>query len=287
MVSLSQRLFRLLCFKEPRWPHKDRSETFQANFKSTILYFQRLGSQVDFRDKTVLDVGCGSGSACLYIAQQGARQVVGIDINATALAEAQERLAKNYSDLADRVTYTLISQPKQLGDQKFDIILSKDSFEHIDNPKQYLECLEEYVADDGIIIIGFGPLWKSPWGPHITYMTRFPWVHLLFSERTIMQVRLRMINPADKAETYAQVAGGLNQMTLKKFNSILKESNLEPVYFKTNVHDKPLAKVFDVLRRIPGCEEYFTFNLYSIWRLKTARKENATVPSAVTSSSAH
>jgi len=272
MSSLTRYLFRLFCVKQVI-ESNDRAKIFQEDFESTALYFQRFNNQIDLKDKTVLDVGCGIGATCLYVAQHGARQVVGIDIQPEYITCAQEELANEHSHLADRVTFKLISTAKDLGEQKFDIILSKDSFEHIANPKQYLQDLQDHVTDDGIIVIGFGPLWKSPWGGHITFMTKLPWAHLLFPERVIMQERMRLINPRDKAETFEQWAIGMNKMTLQKFNEIMKESNLEAVYFQTNVHTRLLAKVFNVLRHIPGCKEYFTFNLYSIWRLKAPNED--------------
>lgn len=270
VVSLVERIFHLLSNKHYRYPSiEDYTEDyFQKGFASTEQYFSRLGGQVDVRGKSVLDVGCGSGTTCVYIAQRGAKRVLGIDINEDSIVFARKKVASEYKELADRLSFKAITGPKQLDGQKFDIILSKDSFEHIADPDQYLRELKDYVADDGIIVIGFSPLWKAPFGGHITDVTKFPWAHLLFPERIVMKERRRLFNPADQAERFEDMWGGLNKMSLKKFRTILKNSDLEPVYVKTNVHTRPLAKVFDVLRHLPGCEEYFTFNVYSIWRLK-------------------
>jgi len=59
------------------------------------------------------------------------------------------------------------------------------------------------------IAIGFGPLWKSPYGGHIGYMTRLPWAHLLFSERAIMRERRRFFpnDPVEPSITARSSAG--------------------------------------------------------------------------------
>ncbi len=267
MNSLSQRLFHLICRKDTTIPSNYDEDYFQKGFDETALFFHRLGNKVDFVDKTVLDVGCGHGTTCIYVASHGACQVVGIDIQEHLIEFAKTKLHTEYCELTNKVDFKVVTEPKQLGGQKFDIILSKDSFEHIENPKKYLQELEEYVADDGIIVIGFGPLWKSPYGGHIGFMTPFPWAHLLFPESVIMNERKRF-RPDEDAETFEQVKGGLNKMTLSKFMAVIDSSNLEPLYFKLNVHDRKLTGVFNILRRLPFCHEHFTFNLYSIWRVK-------------------
>jgi len=275
-------VFHLLCNKNYTKQSNYDEEYFSNGFAETALFLQRLGNTLDFRGKSVLDVGCGYGATCIYLAQHGARQVVGIDIEAHRIEFAQAKLTNEFRDLAHTVRFQLVSDCRgcgepRLGDdegqslpldgQKFDIILSKDSFEHIAQPKQFISKLQEHVVDDGIVAIGFGPLWKSPYGGHMGFMTRFPWAHLLFPESVIMQER-RRYRPDEQAETFEQVKGGLNKMTLSRFIEIMRTSKLEPLYFQTNVHQRKLISVFNVLRRIPGCREYFTVNVYSTWRLK-------------------
>ena len=53
----------------------------------------------DVRGKCVLDLGCGYGWHCRYAADQGADQVLGIDISARMIGEAENR------NQGDRITY--------------------------------------------------------------------------------------------------------------------------------------------------------------------------------------
>jgi hypothetical protein len=50
----------------------------------------------------------------------------------------------------------------------------------------------------------------------------FPWAHLLFSERTL--IRWRSDFKSDGATRFAEVAGGLNQMTVGAFQNLLERS---------------------------------------------------------------
>ena len=43
-----------------------------------------------FRDKVVLDVGCGTGILCMFAAQAGARKVIGIECS--GIIEVAERI---------------------------------------------------------------------------------------------------------------------------------------------------------------------------------------------------
>ena len=45
----------------------------------------------DFKDKRVLDLGCGYGWHCLYAAEHGAASVMGVDISEKMLNTAREK----------------------------------------------------------------------------------------------------------------------------------------------------------------------------------------------------
>jgi hypothetical protein len=72
-------------------------------------------------------------------------------------------------------------------------------------------------------------------------MTPVPWVHLLFPERFVMQER-RRYDPRDAATRYAEVSGGLNQMTLRRFLRLMRNSDLECVYLRTNMSRRALIE---------------------------------------------
>ncbi len=55
-------------------------------------------------------------------------------------------------------------------------------------------------------------------------------------------------------------------MTLARFRSMMEATPLECVGFRTNVSDNRVVRVMDVVGAVPGLEEYFTANVYGVWR---------------------
>ncbi|HEY8602527.1 MAG TPA: class I SAM-dependent methyltransferase [Thermomicrobiales bacterium] len=268
-IDWTQQLLHLIATRHPVRP-ADHDETyFRDGFGQTEKFVRRFAGQLDYRDKTVLDLGCGFGSTAIALALGGARRVVGVDIDARRVTFAQRTLAADYAALTRRVTFRTITDFNELDDGQFNLIVSKDSFEHYAEPERFVPALLPHLAPEGRIAIGFGPLWKSPYGGHISYMTRLPWAHLLFPERTIMRERRRFF-PNDPVEHYSAIIGGLNRMTLARFTGIMGSSGLTATYFRTNVSEHSLARLLDLGTRLPGIREYATFNCYSAWQRRAA-----------------
>lgn len=268
VVTIQGSILRLFCnrgqYSEVTKAYLDNY--FQRGFESSAEFFRRLGRNLDFKNKTVMDVGSGCGSTCFYMAKNGAKRVVGVEINSEALAFARSKL-KLYPDIT--VEFKLPSEVSS--DERFDVIISKDSFEHYDNPEEFILTLKGLLKPEGVLCIGFSPLWKSPYGAHITSLTKLPWVHILFPERVLIH-ELKAYLSNEKIESFKDIAGGLNKMTLKRYIQIVEKAGLEFQQFKTNVTSNKKGKlvfsIFRVLRIIPPIKEYFTVNVYSILRIK-------------------
>lgn len=266
-MSIAQRAFHIVCKKEYIIPESHDEEYFQNGFKSTTEFFVRFNQQVDFRDKKIMDVGCGYGTTCIYMAINGAQRVVGVDVQANRVNFAKSKLKSEYGHLSDSVEFRTVTGIEELGDEKFDIVISKDSFEHYSNPEKFVFEMKKLLRKGGIMVIGFSPLWKSPHGGHIGYVTNFPWAHLIFSESVIMQERKRLL-PHENVNSFEEVPGGLNKMTLARFTNIMRDTGLEPIYLRTNIStwNPWLMRLSRILSHLPFCQEYFTWNVYSIWR---------------------
>ncbi|HEX5736718.1 MAG TPA: class I SAM-dependent methyltransferase [Blastocatellia bacterium] len=165
--------------------------------------------------KVVLDFGCGTGSEAVEIARRGAARVIGLDIRERVLDQA--RVAARKAEVADRCVFTTST------DERADIVLSMDAFEHFDDPAGVLLSMERLIKDDGKILIEFGPPWYHPLGGHL--FSVFPWAHLIFSEKSL--IRWRSDFRPDGATRFCEIDGGLNQMTLRRFKRIVAESPFE------------------------------------------------------------
>jgi len=111
----------------------------------------------------------------------------------------------------------------------------------------------------------FGPLWLSPYGAHFGGITPLPWVHLIFSEHTIMAVRRRYYD--DGAERYEEVEGGLNRMTLRKFYRVIKDAGLQI----ERIDLYPVKKLVP-LTYIPGLREFFTNKVVCVLKKNASHK---------------
>jgi 2-polyprenyl-3-methyl-5-hydroxy-6-metoxy-1,4-benzoquinol methylase len=105
----------------------------------------------DVSDKTVLDVGCGSGRYVASYAKLGARLVVGIDLSWKMLDLARK--------LAHREKVAACCRFLQ-GDfleielsQQFDIVLAMGVFDYVRNPRPFFEKMVS--ASSGIVIASF------------------------------------------------------------------------------------------------------------------------------------
>ena len=74
----------------------------------------------------------------------------------------------------------------------------------------------------GEVLVSFGPTWYHPLGGHL--FSVFPWAHLIFSEKAL--IRWRSDFKQDGATRFSEVAGGLNQMTITKFEELIARSPL-------------------------------------------------------------
>lgn len=261
---LARRLFHLVSFREAVPPdRKAEGERLERGLASTRRFLRRLPADLDVRGRSVLDLGCGLGETCIVLAQQGARRVLGVDIG--NVDANRSILRERYPQLEAIVEFRGVGiEAGRLGDERFDIVLSKDTFEHVGDPEGYVEEMKAALAPGGLVVIGFGPLWKSPFGGHIDFMSPMPWAHLLFPEDAIMEER-RRFRPEEDARRFEDIKGGLNRMTLERFEGIMARSGLRRRAVAINQSDGRLVGLMKAPSRVPALREYFTSNVYGIW----------------------
>lgn len=182
--------------------------------KLQALFGPRLLERL--RNRTVLDFGCGQGREAIEMARYGATEVIGIDIREEWLVAA--RAYQSFSGVAN-------CRFVEHYDVPVDVITSIDSFEHFSQPDQVLEQMSRLLKPGGCVLFSFGPPWFHPRGGHFPL---FPWAHLILTEDALMQWRSRY--KSDGARRFHEVAGGLNQMSLRKFERVVADS---PLKFET------------------------------------------------------
>lgn len=82
----------------------------------------------DVRGKCVLDLGCGYGWHCRYAADQGAEQVLGIDISARMIGEAENR------NQGDRITYRVCGlEEYEYPEERWDCVVSNLALHYVED----------------------------------------------------------------------------------------------------------------------------------------------------------
>jgi len=206
----SQIGYKLLKTIAPRKPTSNSSVLYTPD--TNLPYY--FGD--DFIDviqgKTVIDFGCGRGYQAVEMAKRGAGKVIGLDIQEKMLSIGAE-LAKQ-SSVDDRCIFT--TNTRELAD----IIVSLDAFEHFLDPAAILQSMHTLLKPYGMVLISFGPTWLHPHGGHL--FSVFPWAHLIFTEEAL--IRWRSDFKSDGATRFSDVEGGLNQLTINKFEQIVEKS---------------------------------------------------------------
>ena len=203
----------------------------------------------------VLDFGCGAGWQAIALARTGAAAVVGIDTNLRTLATARAlALSEN---VENRVSFAPTLTPETRG--TFDVVISQNAFEHFDDPEGVLRTMTAALRPGGRILITFGPPWFAPSGSHMHFFTRLPWINILFAESTVMRVRARY--RTDGAQRYEDVESGLNRMTVRRFERILRRCGL-----RAERRQYTCIRRISVLQYLPALRELFINNVACVLR---------------------
>jgi SAM-dependent methyltransferase len=207
-----------------------------SNYDSRSKLEMLLGAGVwdRLRDRVVIDFGCGEGHESVEMAQRGARHVIGLDIQERWLAIARGNAER--AGVLDRCTFATTT------DERADVIVAIDSFEHFDDPAGILDIMRGHLKAGGRVLIAFGPTWYHPYGGHT--FSPLPWAHLIFTERALC--RWRSDFKHDGAQRFHEVEGGLNGMTIRRFEEIVEASPFRFERFEM----MPIRKLKPVANRV-------------------------------------
>lgn len=238
-----------------RWQYEKGIDTIK-------LYLDFTDIDTMFKDKDVLDIGCGAAGKSLYYASCGAKKVTGIEIVERYKTEALD-LARdlNLEDKFEFVGGDASAMPFE--DNTFDTVIMNDAMEHVDDPVGVLEEVRRVLKVGGRLYVNFPPYYH-PYGAHLSDVMGTPWVQLFFSEQTLAAVYRDLVKDLPDGQTRIDFRIGqdengkdyfkyINHMTLKRFEKIKKDQSMKIIYEK----DVPLRKYFSLFAKIPGMKEAF------------------------------
>jgi SAM-dependent methyltransferase len=207
---LNQAECRVLRWISPGEPNVCTGAAYAGKSKLAVLLGNEFLGRA--RGKTVVDFGCGEGAEAIELARSGAKRVIGIDIREDVLEKARrDAMAARVERICEFVTETRTPA---------DVILSLDSFEHFADPSGILRVMDRLLLPGGEVIASFGPTWYHPLGGHL--FSVFPWAHVVFSETALMCWRAEF--KTDGATSFQDAPGGLNRMTIRRFERTVADS---------------------------------------------------------------
>jgi SAM-dependent methyltransferase len=246
----------------PFWPVGAGQRTtgeHQAYFedqctRSIPEFWSRFGDTPEFDGKRILDLGCGHGAMSLQMSEAGGH-VLGVDLNENRIRYAQEHVQPR----ATRGTVEFRTVDVRSLDGPFDLIVSKDTFEHVEELPSVLSALRRQLAPGGQLWAGFSPLYYSPYGDHRRTGMRLPWAHTI--PRPIVYARASRYR-GHPVHSLADI--GLNGMTPEQFRQWVIDAGLQFQSLRYNAGDKKLMPLLARLRKIPALEKYATVSVYAV-----------------------
>ncbi len=104
----------------------------------------------DIKDKTIIDIGCGSGRLCYLLAKENASKVVGVDYSQQMIDIAKEFVKKK--DLEEKIQFECVDFfVKYETKEKFDISIALGVFDYLQNPEKFLDKMK-MVTKEKIIV---------------------------------------------------------------------------------------------------------------------------------------
>lgn len=253
--------------------HQDRGKYFQIQSKNSeeiILPLIQQHTKLNSQTK-VLEIGCRDGGVLMPFYNKGCH-ITGLEISEGPLIRARENYKPDRSTFINMDIHDYVSDPKA---EKFDVILLKDTIEHIPNQEKLIKNLHKILNINGVIYFGYPP-WQNPYGGHQQVCTNkicavVPYYHLLpnFIYYNIIKRFSPNNFPFIKATKETKI-------TPEKFERFINAANfkilkrdfylISPAYkYKFNL--KP-RKQFKLISSIPYFRNFFTTTCDYIIALK-------------------
>jgi SAM-dependent methyltransferase len=251
--------------------HLNREKYFQEQSYTTEKYI------VPFIDKlipvtsdlTIAEIGCGEGGNLKPFLDIGCK-VVGLDLSENKISNAKlffdnHPKKSNIKFIAEDI-YKI--NPEELA--PLDLIIMRDTLEHIHDQDTFLEHLKKFINPSGKIFLAFPP-WRMPFGGHQQmcenlFLSKLPYFHLLPNTLYIGILKLF-------GESEAKIQGFLEvketRISITRFKKILTRRNYKidsEIFYMINpnyeIKFKLKTRKLPGILNIPFIREFFITTYY-------------------------
>jgi SAM-dependent methyltransferase len=173
----------------------------------------------------VLEIGCGSGRYAIHVAEKTGCRVLGIDINAPGVQNANQLAAEQ--NLSERVRFEMCDAAKQLPfpDSTFDSVFSNDVLCHIPGRQALLQELFRVLKPNGRILFS-DALIIGGIVSHEEIVARSAIGYYLFSppgenERLLNSAGFRPLRVVDATANAQRIAGRWREARCKRADTLI------------------------------------------------------------------
>ncbi len=239
---------------------------FEQSRRIPSYYLPEFNLLEEIKGKTVLDVGAGGGGKSIFYSLNGAKNVVGIDIEKGFIAQAKaftdKKGAKNIKFAVQNAENT------DFPENSFDVCIMNDVFEHLANPEKVLKEVYRVLRKGGKIFIN-SPPYFHPYGAHLSDLIGIPYVHILFPEPVLINAYKKLAKNTKSYGKRVNLRFGtvngeehityINRMTVKRFERIMKNEN----QFRTQLYKlTPLKNSLGFILKTPLREMFVRMIVY-------------------------
>lgn len=254
--------------------HKDKNIMYEQQRENSATYVmpfieqtKPLGAGVN-----VLEIGTGEGGVLTPLIHKGC-YCVGVDLDQLRIDRAHEFLGKEIAEGKALFLSKNVYDPDFVEKYKgfFDLIILKDTIEHIPNQEQFMPHMKQFLRSGGQIFFGFPP-WFMPFGGHQQlaenkWTSRLPYYHIL-----PMRIYKWLLKIGGEAEGKIAELQEIKEteITIERFERIVKKSGykvlnkqhylINPIYrYKFGLQPR---KQFGIISAIPYVRDFLTTCVY-------------------------
>lgn len=133
--------------------------TALPNFAPLMPTEEELNVFGEIQDKTLLDIGCGSGHSLSYMGEKGASELWGVDISATQINNAKKYLEEN--EYSHKLFRSPMEENPGIPTDYFDIVYSIYAFGWTTNLEKSIGLVSSYLKKGGMFVFS----WDHPITP--------------------------------------------------------------------------------------------------------------------------